>query len=246
MRSSNPVLSEKRFAAAYAEPIEAGNAMTIDGTIGKTSILLGLILLSGSYTWGMALEGNPMAWAIGGAIVGFLCTIVTFWLGKFSWAPVIAPVYAVAEGLLLGAVSSMFALAYDGIVVQAVGLTLSVLAVMLIAYRTRLIVVTDKFRSIMGVAVGAIFLLYIVNFVMRFFGTGIPFIHSSGTFGIVFSVIVVGIASFMLLLDFDFIERSVERGSPKYMEWAGAMGLMVTLVWLYLEMLRLLAKLRSD
>jgi uncharacterized YccA/Bax inhibitor family protein len=151
----------------------------------------------------------------------------------------------VAEGLFLGGISSIFEAQFPGIVIQAVGLTLGTLVGLLFAYKSGLIKVTENFKLGVAAATGGIFLIYMASFVLGFFGVGIPFIHESGLIGIGFSLVVVVIAALNLVLDFDFIERGAEAGAPKYMEWYGAFGLMVTLIWLYLEMLRLLAKLRS-
>ena len=163
---------------------------------------------------------------------------------KKEWAPVTAPVYAILEGLALGAISAFYQLQFKGIVFQAVGLTFAVLAVMLMLYRTGVIKVTDKFRFMVVAATAAVGVVYLVTIVLGFFGVTVPFIHQSGTIGIVFSLVVVGIASLNLALDFDLISRGSEGGAPKFMEWYAAFGLMVTLIWLYLEILRLLSKLR--
>jgi uncharacterized YccA/Bax inhibitor family protein len=179
-------------------------------------------------------------WA--GLIIGLVAALVTIFLPK--WARISAPVYAAAQGLALGAISAFYEQQLHGIVFQAVGLTFGVLAVMLIAYRTGIIKVTDRFRMIVVAATGAIALLYLVSMVLSFFNISIPFIHQGGTFGIIFSLVVVGIAAMNLALDFDYIQRGVEHGAPKVLEWYAAFGVMVTLIWLYLEILRLLAKIR--
>jgi hypothetical protein len=183
-----------------------------------------------------------MPYLMVGLIGGLVAALVTIFLP--AWARISAPVYAAAQGLALGAISAFYEQQLHGIVFQAIGLTFGVLTVMLIAYRSGLIRVTDKFRLIVVAATGAIALLYLVSIVLSFFGTTIPFIHQGGTFGIVFSLVVVGIAAMNLALDFDFIQRGVEHGAPKPMEWYAAFGVMVTLIWLYLESLRLLSKVR--
>jgi uncharacterized YccA/Bax inhibitor family protein len=241
MRSGNPVLNDKTFDVA-----SAGERMTIGGTVNKTAILLALCIITATYTWGRFYSTQdagavmPLVWT--GAIGGFVVALITVF--KKQWAHVTAPVYALLEGFLVGGVSAMFELAYPGIVVQAVGLTFGTLACLLLAYKSGLIKATENFKLGVVAATGGIALLYLVSFVMSMFGKPIGFIHEGGTFGILFSVFVVVIAALNLVLDFDFIEAGAEQGAPKYMEWYGAFGLTVTLIWLYLEILRLLAKLR--
>jgi len=180
---------------------------------------------------------------IGGLIGGLILALITIF--KPSASPYTAPAYAACEGLLLGAISAAFEKAYPGIVVQAVGLTFGTLAALLLAYTSRLIKPTENFKLGIVAATGGIMLLYLASFILGLFGIPIGFIHSSGPIGIGFSVVVVIIAALNLVLDFDFIETGVERGAPKYMEWYGGFALLVTLIWLYLEILRLLAKLRE-
>jgi uncharacterized YccA/Bax inhibitor family protein len=249
MRSGNPALGENTFLDIGSGRVVSrdGSTMTLNGTVNKSGILLALILVTASYTWGL-YEGPQSAstllpWVMMGGIGGFVLALITVF--KKTWAPVTAPVYALLEGLFLGGVSAMFEASYPGIVMQAVGLTFGTLAALLLAYRSGLIRATENFKLGVVAATGGIFLLYLVNFGMSFFGKSIPFIHESGLLGIGFSAFVVTIAALNLVLDFDFIENGVEQGAPKYMEWYGAFGLMVTLVWLYLEILRLLAKLQS-
>ncbi|MFT4045144.1 MAG: Bax inhibitor-1/YccA family protein [Solimonas sp.] len=248
MQSGNPVLRNKDFGQA------AGEVMTMDGTVGKAAILFVLLVLAAGWTWVrfntvLAAAGPQAAMAAvslfiwGGVLVGFGLALVTVF--KSAWSAVTAPLYAMAEGFALGGLSAMFELRYQGIVVQAVGLTFGVLAVMLFLYRTRVIRVTEKFRFGVVAATGAIALLYLVDLGLRAFTSlDIPFIHEGGLVGIGFSLLVVGLAALNLTLDFDAIERGVAQGAPKVMEWYGAFSLMVTLVWLYLEILRLLAKSR--
>lgn len=186
-----------------------------------------------------------MPLTIGGAIGGFVLALICVF--KKTTAPFIAPMYALAEGLFLGGVSAFFEMRFPGIVMQAVGLTFGTLFALLMAYRSGLIKPTENFKLGVVAVTGAICLLYVVNMVLRLVGfDGMGFIHEGGTFGIIFSLVVVVIAALNLVLDFDFIENGVEMGAPKYMEWYAAFGLLVTLIWLYLEMLRLLAKLRSE
>src|SRR3546814_438413 len=185
---------------------------------------------------------NP-GWLPVVAIAGLGVAILTIF--KANLARFTAPVYALLEGALLGSISKLYNDQYDGIVVQAVGLTVGVFLVMLFLYASRIIKVTDKLRMGIVAATGAIMLVYLVGFVMRLFGAEMPFIHDSGPMGIGISLLIVGVAAFNLLLDFDFVERGVEAGGPRHMEWYAAFGLLVTLSWLYLGLLRLLAKLQS-
>ena len=243
---ANPLLNERAFRRVDQLVRTAGEVMTIEGVINKTALLLLLVAGAATWVWTRYFQTldpatvMPYLWA--GLIVGLVAALVTIFLP--AWARISAPVYAAAQGLALGAISAFYEQQLHGIVFQAIGLTFGVLAVMLIAYRTGVIKVTDRFRTIVVAATGAIALLYLVSIVLSFFNVSIPFIHQGGTFGIVFSLIVVGIAAMNLALDFDFIQRGVEHGAPKVMEWYAAFGLMVTLIWLYLEILRLLAKIR--
>ena len=222
--------------------------MTLQGTVNKTGILLVLVVIGATYTWNLFFQdGNPaavMPIAIGGAIGGLVFALITMF--KKEWAGVTAPVYAVLEGLFLGGISAIFEAQFPGIVIQATGLTLGTLASLLLLYKLGIIKPTENFRLMIVSATMGIGILYLISFVMNMFGSGgIGFIHSNGLFGIGFSLFVVAIAALNLVLDFDFIEQGSEQGAPKYMEWFGAFALMVTLIWLYLEMLRLLSKLRS-
>jgi uncharacterized YccA/Bax inhibitor family protein len=248
MRSGNPALGENTFLdIGSGRVIGTDNSMTINGTVNKTGLLLVLIMISAMYTWSLFTGPESMAtitpllWL--GGLGGLAVALVTVF--KKTWAPVTAPIYALLEGLLLGGLSAMMEVRYPGIVMQAVGLTFGTLAALLMAYRSGLIRVTEKFRLGVVAATGGIFLLYMANIVMGFFGHSIGFIHESGWMGIGFSAFVVVVAAMNLVLDFDFIEHGAEAGAPKYMEWYGAFGLIVTLVWLYLEILRLLSKLQS-
>jgi len=245
MRSANPTLSEKAFETA--RPLAAAEAMTIQGTVNKTGLMLILTLLPAAWVWKRFFEaGDPAAvglYLLGGAIGGFIVALVTVF--KKTWSPLTAPLYAVLEGLFLGGISAFFESRFPGIAVQAVSLTFGTLLALLLAYRSGLIRATENFKLGVFAATGGIALIYLASMVMGFFGAQIPYIHESGLIGIGFSLFVVVIAALNLVLDFDFIERGAEHGAPKYMEWYAAFGLMVTLIWLYLEILRLLAKLRS-
>ncbi|MNK69581.1 Bax inhibitor 1 like protein [compost metagenome] len=244
MRSGNPALSTATFQGL---PTAFGNRMTLSGTVNKTLIMLALVIAAAFFTWNQALvQGDnailPLLMGVG-AIGGLIVALVTIF--KKEWAPVTAPIYAVLQGLLLGGLSSLLNSAYPGIVIQAVGLTFGVALSLLLVYRSGLVKVTDNFRMGIVAATGGIFLVYLVSFGMSLFGLRMPLIHESGLFGIGFSLFVVAIAALNLVLDFDFIERGAESGAPKFMEWYGAFGLMVTLVWLYIEILHLLAKLQG-
>lgn len=244
-RSGNPALNDNTF---MNEGRVMGRTMTLQGTVNKTGFLLGILVLTAVYTWNLFFQtGNPaavMPIAIGGAIGGFIMALVTIF--KKTWSPITAPIYAALEGLFLGGISAIFEYQYPGIVIQATGLTLGTLASLLVLYKLGIIKPTENFRLMIVSATMGIGVLYLISMIMNMFGsTGIGFIHSNGLFGIGFSLFVVAIAALNLVLDFDFIEQGAEMGAPKYMEWFGAFSLMVTLIWLYLEMLRLLAKLRS-
>jgi uncharacterized YccA/Bax inhibitor family protein len=221
--------------------------MTMQGTVIKTGILLVILCATGGFTWSQALSENPTIGygltAIGG-IGGFIIALVTIFFPKAS--PITAPLYAALEGVVLGGISAIFENMYSGIVVQAICLSIGILAVLLFIYGTGLIQVTQKFRIGVVAATGAICLVYLAALIMSLFGVRMPFIHETGMFGIGFSVVVVIIAALNLILDFDFIEQGVRQGAPKYMEWYGGFSLLVTLVWMYLEILRLLAKLRGS
>lgn len=243
MRSGNPFLGDKSF-----DLVERGEArMTLMGTVNKTAILLALTLISALWVWNKYYELQdpaaimPLMWI--GILGGLVLALITTFAKKA--APFTAPAYALLEGLALGGISAFYETRYPGIVIQGVGLTFGTLACLLLAYRTGLVKATENFKLGVVAATGAIALLYVVNLVMGMFGHSMGFIHEGGTVGILFSLVVVTVAALNLVLDFDFIEQGVAAGSPKYMEWFGAFGLLVTLVWLYLEMLRLLSKLRK-
>ena len=253
MRSGNPALKDNTFLDLGSGTLVTGDtgAMTLNGTVNKTALLLVITLAGAMFSWAQAATalaagdtGMLMPYALGGAIGGFVVALVTIF--KKEWSPVTAPLYALVEGFFLGAISALYSHLYEGIVFQAVGLTFGTLAALLLAYRSGLIKATENFKLGVVAATGGIALLYLINIGMRAFGFGgMGFIHDSGLIGIAFSGFVVVIAALNLVLDFDFIENGVEQGAPKYMEWYAAFGLLVTLVWLYLEILRLLSKLQS-
>ena len=211
--------------------------------------MLLLVVSAASYTWGMYLDsvqtggmsGSYMPWMIGGGVAGFILALITIF--KPVWSPFTAPIYAVCQGLLLGGLSASFNAIYPGIVMQAVGLTFAILFMMLFAYKSGLIKVNKKFRTGVVAATGGIFIFYMATWVLNMFGVNMGFAFGSSLVSIGISLFIVAIASLNLVLDFDFIEKSAQRGAPKYMEWFGAFGIMVTLIWLYLEILRLLAKI---
>jgi len=219
----------------------------LNGTVHKTALLLIGLIATAAITWRRTMLTEDLSTLypyfavgiIGGLVVGFITAF------KMEWSPVTAPLYCVLQGLFLGIFSAIFEQKFPGIVFQAVSLTFGTLASLLLAYQTGLIKATENFKLGVTAATGGIMLIYLINFAMSFFGSGIPYIHESGTFGILFSLFVVVIAALNLVLDFDFIENGVEQKAPKYMEWYAAFGLLVTLIWLYLEILRLLAKMRS-
>lgn len=251
MKTSNPALSGDAFrtgAATY------GESMTISGAVNKTGILLLCCVAMAAWTWNRffsALDGaSPEAamqavapMLVVGGIGGFILALVTIF--KKEWAPVTAPIYALLEGLLLGGVSAMIDMRFHGIAIQAVALTFGTLVAMLLAYRTGLIKVTDKLRLGIVAATGGIAVFYFLQIILGFFGVHFTTINGSGPIGIGFSLIVVAVAALNLVLDFDLIENGARMGAPKYMEWYSAFALMITLIWLYFEILRLLSKFRE-
>ena len=232
-RSGNPAFS-KGFG--INENI-SGEAMTLDGTVNKTGILLALCVGGAYFGW------NSPGLVMPAILIGFVIALFTIFRPKNS--PYTAPAYAAIEGVALGGITMIFEAQYPGIGIQAIGLTFGILASLLFCYKSGIIQPTENFRLMIFAGTMGIFILYLVSFIMSFFGNSIGFIHSNGLFGIGFSLFVVAIASLNLVLDFDFIEEGAEKGMPKYLEWYGAFSLMVTLIWLYLEILRLLAKIRS-
>jgi uncharacterized YccA/Bax inhibitor family protein len=250
-RTGNPALNKNTFSGfAYAEGTAA---MTIQGTVNKIAILLLLVLGGAFHTWRMAMEAmqtDPleasraiMPWMIGGGIGGFIVAMVTIF--KHSWSGITGPIYAVLEGLFLGGISAIFEARYPGIVIQAVALTFAILFALLFAYKSRLIKPTRNFRLGVFAATGGVMMLYLVSFLMNLFGVPVGYLHDHSLLSIGISVVIVIIASLNLVLDFDFIEQGAASSVPKYMEWYAAFGLMVTLIWLYIEILRLLAKIAS-
>ena len=232
-RSGNPAFSQ---GFGINENI-SGEVMTLDGTVNKTGILLALCVGGAYFGW------NSPGLVMPAILIGFVIALFTIFRPKNS--PYTAPAYAAIEGVALGGLTMIFEAQYPGIGIQAIGLTFGILASLLFCYKSGIIKPTENFRLMIFAGTMGIFILYLVSFIMSFFGNSIGFIHSNGLFGIGFSLFVVAIASLNLVLDFDFIEEGAEKGMPKYLEWYGAFSLMVTLIWLYLEILRLLAKIRS-
>lgn len=237
LRSGNPVLSNSTFNSAD----NTTKQMTIEGTVNKTAISLFLLIGTGY----LSFEAMSPIMLISCGVGGFIVALVTIF--KKKWAPITVPIYAILEGGLLGGISFMYSKMYDGIVLNAICLTIGILLSLLMAYRSGLIKPSENFKLGIAAATGGIGIVYLINFVMGFYGSGmgVMSINNSSMMSIGFSLVVIVIAALNLVLDFDFIEEGAEKGAPKYMEWYGAFGLLVTLIWLYLEILRLLAKLNS-
>jgi uncharacterized YccA/Bax inhibitor family protein len=247
MTTSNPAFSGKTFdvRAQYAG---YGSGMTISGTVNKAGILMLCVLATACYTWNQFYTTGDAAsiggYTIVGALGGFVMALVTIF--KKEWSPVTAPIYALLEGLFLGALSATLEVRYPGIAIESVALTFGTCFALLAAYRSGLIRPTEKFQMGIVAATGGIMVVYLASMVLGLFHVQVPGIFGNGPVGIIFSLAVVCIAALNLILDFNMIEQGALRGAPKYMEWYGAFGLMVTLIWLYLEIIRLLSKLRSD
>lgn len=237
MRTSNPALKDGVFDRLARTD---SGTMTIHGTVNRTAFLLFVLVMAACWTWAKAASGP---WILVGALGGFVLGLVTIF--QKAWSPVTAPLYAICEGLFLGGLSAMYEARFPGIVIPSVGLTFGVLAALLAAYTSRLIQPTENFKLGVVAATGGIALFYLAMMVIGFFGVHPGFFHGTGPLAIGISAAVAVIAALNLVLDFDFIEQGAQSGAPKYMEWYGAFGLLVTLVWLYLEILRLLSKLRS-
>lgn len=249
MRSSNPAFSSQAFTQFdHAYGATRGTVMTVQGTVGKTFGLLAILSATAIWSWQATLADQIQPGVLGAAAIGgFVLALITVF--KPSVSPWTAPVYAAFEGVFLGMFSCLIenklGERYHGIAMQAVALTGGTLFTMLFAYTTGLIRVTERLKAGVVAATGAVCLFYFVSMLIRIFGGGVPFYWSSSPLGIGFSVVVVGIAAFNLLLDFDAIEQGARAEAPKYMEWYGAFGLLVHLIWLYIEVLRLLLKLQD-
>jgi uncharacterized YccA/Bax inhibitor family protein len=253
-KTSNPALGQNTFSDAARSQyggslVDAAARMTLSGTVNKTGILLLCAIATAAWTWNQFMQTHDLTVAgpavMLGALGGFVVAMVTVF--KKTWSPVTAPIYALLEGLVLGGLSAMFELRYPGIAMEAVGLTFGTLFVMLFLYKSGLIKVTQKFRMGVVAATGGIMVFYLLTWLLSMFHISMfNSVYGSGVVGIGFSLFVVAIAALNLVLDFDFVEQGVAAGAPKYMEWYAAFGIMVTLVWLYLEMLRLLSKIRRN
>ncbi len=242
IKSANPALTAAVFQNSLSSTIS--DKMTIQGTVNKTGLLLIMVVFGASITWNRFFDGGEvLGLLIAGGIVGFLSALITIF--KKDMAHISAPVYAVSQGLFLGGISAMFEAQYPGVVIQAVGLTFATLFCLLGAYKSGMIKVTENFKLGVVAATGGLAAFYLLSIVLGFFGIQFSAFHGSGLIGIGFSVVVVVIAALNLVMDFDFIESGEEMGAPKYMEWYAAFGLMVTLIWLYIEILRLLIKLQD-
>ena len=239
MRSANPALNKKTFAN-LGQAAASGQTMTIQGTVNKTAIMLACVLLTAFYSW-----TSPSAVVLlpVGIFGGLILAVITIY--KKEWAGITGPLYALFEGLFLGTISVYFERKFPGIVINAVMLTFGTLITLLLAYRSRLIKATENFKLGVTAATGGIFMVYMASFILGFFGVHLSFLHDSSLLSIGISFAVVIIAALNLVLDFDFIEQGAQYGAPRYMEWYAAFGLMVTLIWLYIEILHLLSKLQS-
>jgi uncharacterized YccA/Bax inhibitor family protein len=242
MRSTNPAMSDRIFEKART--VAAGSStMTINGTLNKIGLMLLLVIAAAAYTWKMVMGADPgraSTLAMTGAIGGFIMALVTIFRPRS--AGITAPIYAILEGLFLGAISAIINASYPGVAFQAVLLTIGTLFTMLFLYRSGHIRATPRFRRGVMMATGAVFFAYLISWIMSLFGMPVGFIHSAGPLGILINLVIIVIAALNLIMDFDFIEKGSTMGAPKYMEWYGAFGLMVTLIWLYIEFLRLLSR----
>jgi uncharacterized YccA/Bax inhibitor family protein len=241
MRSHNPALRDDVFTATRTD---GGGTMTVQGTVNRTALLLVLAMATATAAWVLGTAGGPgvAGWALVASLAGLGVAIAT--IVRPRWSPITGPIYALVEGVVLGVVSMWFEASYPGIAIQAVALTFGVLGVMLALYKFRVIKVTQRFRTGVIAATLAIAAVYLVSFLLGLFGVRVPFLNDASPLGILISLAIVAVAALNLVLDFDLIERGARSGAPAYMEWYAAFGLLVTLVWLYLELLRLLGRLR--
>lgn len=251
LKSGNPTLTQKIFDKSASIEASMQGTMSVRGAINKFGFLMLMIIAGAAYNWHLFEEGNPgmmntlmIVGIVGGLITGFAISF------KPNWAGYLAPLYGLLEGLFIGGISAIFnaafAKSYPGLVMQAVGLTFGVAIAMFLLYNFRIIKATEKFKSVIIMATVGIMIFYALTWILGMFGVNVGFMNDSSLLSIGISLFVVVIASLNLILDFDMIEQGAERGAPKFMEWYGAFGLLVTLVWLYLEMLRLLSKLGSN
>lgn len=247
MRTSNPALNQSTFENFGDYAVERSTTMTMEGTATKTAMLVVLLSASAGFVWNsLRVAGGPavvMPYVFGGLIVALIAGLAMSF--RPQWSAMLAPIYAVSEGAVMGAISAAYEAQFHGIVFQAICLTLGTLFSLLTAYRTGIIKATQNFKLGVFAATGSIAILYLVSMLMNMFGYRMPFLHSNGLVGIGINAVIVVVAALNLVLDFDFIEEGAKRGAPKYMEWYAGYGLLVTLVWLYVEFLRLLSKLNS-
>lgn len=246
-KGGNPAISEKSFEKVHQFE---GESMTVRGTINKFGMMMLFVIAAAAFTWNIFYMQGPAAvapWMWGSMITGFILALIIIF--KKTWAPYLAVGYALCQGLFLGSISAFydfaFAKSYPAIIMHAVLLTMGVAGAMYILYQTGVIKATGKFKKVVFIATAGIGIFYLISIVMRMFGTQMPFLHESSPIGIAISLFIVVIAALNLILDFDMIEQGAASGAPKYFEWFGAFGLLVTIVWLYLEILRLLSKLSS-
>jgi uncharacterized YccA/Bax inhibitor family protein len=245
-KSGNPTLREGKFRDTVIHIGSSDQTMSVRGTLNKFGFMLLMLMGTAFYSWKEAANGgeNTMSLIIGGAIGGFVIALIMMF--KQEWAKYLAPLYALLEGLFIGAISAMYEASFPGMVANAVGLTFGVGVSMYFLYSFRIIKATERFKSVIITATMGIAIFYFLVWILSMFGiNNMSFLHEGSTFGIIFSLAVVVIAALNLILDFDMIEQGSLMGAPKYMEWYGAFGLMVTFVWLYLEILRLLSKISS-
>lgn len=255
MNSNNPFFKNKSFTNTtrysgeninenQAVAIDYNETMTVQGTINKSLLMLALLVAGAAVTWTMTFSGyNPMVLTIGGAIIGFILVLVAAFKPQYSAA--LAPGYAVFEGLFIGGLSAIFESMYPGLVIQAVGATFVTFIVCFGLYKYNVVKVTERFRSVVVAATLAIASFYLISWLLSLFMNFQPVHHGNSLMSIGISAFVIVVAAMNLFLDFDQIEKGAQRNLPKYMEWFGAMGLMITLVWLYVEFLRLLSKISS-
>jgi uncharacterized YccA/Bax inhibitor family protein len=253
IKTSNPALGQNTFSdfarnQTGGSLIDASARMSLSGTINKTGILLLCAVATAAWTWNSLMQTHDMSFAGPAIMIGLFGGLIFALITSFKkeWSPVTAPIYALLEGLVLGGLSALLEQRYPGIAMEAVALTFGTLFVLLLAYKSGLIKVTEKFRLGVVAATGGIFIFYMAQLLLGFFHiTLFSSVYGNGLIGIGFSLVVVTIAALNLVLDFDFVEQGVAYGAPKFMEWYAAFGIMVTLVWLYIEILNLLAKMRS-
>lgn len=241
--SNNPMLRKSVFSKA-SKTSYSGSAMTRGGTIGKTVVLFALLIAGGAIAWLSNFTFLQHAYGMAALLIaGTALSFITAFVPKAS--PFTAPVYALIEGMLLGVITAAFGAAYNGIVFQSILITVGIFIMTLIFYSTHIITVTNRLRSIILIATTGIMFVYLADIVMSLFGASVTFLNNNGIVGIAINLLVVLIASLNFLIDFDYFDRACAMGAPKYMEWYMGYSIMVTFVWLYLEVLRLLSKISS-